>query len=163
MRGRLRLPVCALALVLTAPAARAECPDPALPVPAAEAVTGTELWTPRSYEVAAGGAHPVPCEGWASAADILPDGVAPRWPTIAIALTRMDPHLLEVRVAGRCGPILIGQAPSGAWFAGARDDEEPTLETALLFAPGNGLLKLWIGAREVEGCAATVWLETFDH
>ena len=137
------------------------CPDPAVPAPTI-AATGPELLAPRSWPITAGGPDGAPCPLWVETILGVPDEGArlPRAPSLQVRLTGMGPHILMVRAQAPCDPVLIARTGDGVWYFGEAGDAGPQ---ATLWGAADGILQVWVGAREERGCGGTVTLETFDR
>lgn len=72
----------------------------------------------------------------------------------------MAPHILTVRAAAGCRPVLAVRSGDGLWFFG--ETKNGKQEVTLWGAP-DGPLQVWIGAATPEGCEGEIELETYDR
>lgn len=129
-------------------------------------VSGADLLAPNRYLVAAGGDVSLPCE---DPPVEMPRGlqahVSPG-PDAVFELDGMAGHILAVRAFAGCSVRLIVNTGQGAWVMGealpdpAGSDHG---EELYLWGTGDGLLRVWLGAEDREGCPAEVELETYDQ
>jgi len=154
---RYALPFC-----LLAGTAAAQCPDPNLSAETFSA-TGPDLIAPKTWEVAATGALPVPCADWEDTGIVHGDlyGFLPQAPTAVFELVDMGPHILMVMAEASCDPVLAVRSADGLWhFGEVRNDRQ---EVTIWGAPSEGALQVWVGSATEVGCNGTVILETFDR
>lgn len=157
----------AAAIALLLPGASFACLVPqgqSGPIPA----VGIDLHVPMRVLVSAGGEHVLPCEGSTAAeSGVTEDRIhLTRGPTASFDLSGMAPHILAVRAFSDCPIRLIVAASSGSWHFG-RDPRQPAAEghgqELYVWAPGDGVLRVWVGTVSPDTCPGEVELETYDH
>jgi hypothetical protein len=137
-------------------------PSPALACPSAgvaavetHALTGRSLWSPKRFDVRAGGEHAlIFCDG-------LGWGHVRLAPDFMFDLTRMGRYRrLHLRSNAPCDTVLLLRDPLGRWFF---DDDSGVGQTASLSLgkPVDGAYLVWVGSYQPEGCLAQLTLETF--
>lgn len=142
-------------------AAAAECPDP-FALAAQSSATGPDLIVPQRWDVRAGGDLAIPCEGWREAGVILngAEGFLPAAPTRLFDLSGLGPHILVVRAYAVCDPVLAVQGGDGLWYLG---EENGSAREVTLWGASDGILKVWVGSGDTNGCDAQIELETYDR
>lgn len=155
-----------LALTLLAPGWASACLAPGDEGGALSA-TGRELYVPVRLLVSAGGETRLPC------VDTAPPGAAEveTWftgpdPTAAFELQAMGPHFIAVRGFSECPVRMFVQSATGQWTVG-RAPQVP-VETGygqevIVWAPGDGLLRVWLGTETGASCPAEIEIESYDH
>jgi hypothetical protein len=140
------------------PAPAAGCPDPNLQGPAIT-TTGSELWSPDTYQTSAAGGAMVGSCG-------LPgSGFAAAQPNFTLYLSGMETYgRLEIEVqSGNCDTTLLVRDAFGQWHFD--DDSGGNLMPALNLANTaalNGRVDVWVGTYGNETCPATVEFETWN-
>lgn len=137
------------------------CPDPTLqgmPVTA----TGPALYTPMTYQVAAGGAQDVGLCGL----PIYASGFVAAQPNLSFFLSEMQDYArLEIQVQSTCDSVLLVRAPDGSWYFD--DDSNGNLDPMLDIygrAMLNGRLDVWVGTFGGDpNCQASVEMETWSN
>lgn len=140
------------------PAPGGGCPDPNLQGPPIT-TTGSELWSPDSYQTSATGGAMVDSCGLPGA------GFAGAQPNFTLYLSGMEAYgRLEIEVnSGNCDTTLLVRDAFGQWHF--NDDSGESLMPALNLtnmAALNGRVDVWVGTYGNETCPATVEFETWN-
>jgi len=142
------------ALAAAAFASGAEaCPD-YTQFGASFAVSGSDLYSPNSFTVTAGGANRLADCGWVEA------GYFTSAPDFTFDLSQMQGYRLEIRVVSACDAALVVNSPDGTWYYD--DDRNGNLDPAVILnSVSSGDLDVWVGTYDGQYCPATLTLETF--
>lgn len=137
------------------------CPNPALqgmPV----TTTGAALFTPTTYDVAAGGVQDVSLCGL----PVYAAGFFSAQPNLTFTLSGMQDYArLEIQAQSNCDSVMLVRTTDGSWYF---DDDgngnlDPRLEltnTAML----NGRLDIWMGSFGGSApCQASIEMETWNN
>lgn len=150
----------AAAALLLAPVAANACPDWVSHDGARHSFTGKELYSPRTFEVVAGGAHHLPDCGIHTSGSQRAVGYAAMAPDFTIAIEALDGYALEFRVVSACdATLLINTAAQNYYFD---DDSNGNLDPKIrLTQPSSGIYDIWIGTIGPDTCNARLTVETF--
>lgn len=157
----LRSFISAVSVIFVFATAAAACPNINVAAQASYNVTGQQLYTPRGFDVVAGGNNLI----W-NCPQIRPGtdqgaGYFPTAPDFSFGLSNMGAYKLDVRVVSECDAALLINTASGSWFYD--DDDNGNLDPRItLTRPANGRIDIWIGTYDGEFCNAQLQLETFD-
>lgn len=149
----------ALALLLQPVAAKA-CPDWRNYDGTRYSFTGKDLYSPRSFDVVAGGAHYLPNCGIRTSGSQNAIGYAAMAPDFTFEVSGLDGYELEFRVVSACdATLLINTAAQNYYFD---DDSNGNLDPKIrLSQPSTGIYDVWIGTIGSNTCNARLTIETF--
>jgi hypothetical protein len=123
--------------------------------------TGADLYTPRSFNVVAGGSNTI------SGCRIRPqtdqgDGWVASSPDFTFDLSGMDRYRLVVSAVSKCDTVLLINTGKANWYFD--DDDGGNMDPQIsLTRPSNGWLDVWVGTYDAPNCDAVLTLETFDR
>jgi len=159
MLGRFFITIAAIFALATGAYA---CPDFNAAPQASYQATGKQLYTPRGFDVVAGGSNYIwDCSNVRPGTD-TGAGYFPTAPDFSFNLSDMTSYLLEVRVVSECDAALLINTASANWYYD--DDDNGNLDPKItLTRPINGRIDIWIGTYDGDFCNAELQLETFDR
>lgn len=125
-------------------------------------LTGDQLWSPKMYNVRAGGSINIrDCPNVRPRTDQGRGFVVTR-PDFTFNLSRMERYSLVVSVVSECDSVLLLNTGSASWYYD--DDDNGNLDAkVILNSPSNGWLDVWIGTYNGDYCDAMLKLETFNR
>ncbi len=138
------------------------CPDYNMSPAESYRATGQQLYTPRTFNVVAGGDNYI----W-NCSHIRPGtdtgaGYFPSAPDFSFSLSGMDRYRLEISVVSECDAALLINTASANWYYD--DDDNGNLDPRIVLTrPINGRIDIWIGTYDGEYCNARLQMETFDR
>lgn len=148
---------CFLIITLFAPSIAFACPDTSLYGEQYD-FTGRDLYTPRYFDVIAGGENSMARCG-RSMGMSGKTGFFTTPPDFTVYITNIRKYSLELAVESECDSALLVNSPDGIWFYD--DDSNGALDPFLsLTTVPDGWLDIWIGTYDGEYCNATLRLET---
>jgi hypothetical protein len=138
------------------------CPDYNAAPQASYQATGQQLYTPRAFDVVAGGSNYIwDCPNVRPGSDTGAE-YFPTAPDFSFQLSNMNPYRLELRVVSECDAALLINTASANWYYDDDDNGNPDPKITLT-RPANGRVDIWIGTYDGEFCNARLELETFDR
>jgi len=122
--------------------------------------TGSDLWSPQSFSVTAGGTNMLTACHNVRPVSQTGEGYFTSAPDFTFDLRQMQGYRLEVRVVSDCDAALLVNSANGTWLYD--DDNNGNLDPRIVLSrPGNGFLDIWVGTYDGAYCDATLTLETF--
>ncbi|MEO1639764.1 MAG: hypothetical protein AAFU41_11020 [Pseudomonadota bacterium] len=158
----LRVFLLTIVSVLGLTIAAQACPDFNLAPQAAYQATGKQLYSPRGFDVIAGGNNYVwDCRNVQPGTD-TGAGYFPSAPDFSFSLSGMGAYQLVVSVVSECDAALLINTASANWYYD--DDDNGNLDPRIVLTrPADGRIDVWIGTYDGEYCNAQLQLETFDR
>lgn len=148
----------AMALTLAAGVAQA-CPQISMSGATINA-SATYLYTPRGYDVIAGGSSDVSRCGIRTGTGEFPVGWVAQAPDFELYYQKNASYALEFRVISNCDSVLLINTGGGNWYFD--DDDNGNGDAKIrLTNPSAGLYDIWIGTYGPQTCSAQLQLETF--
>lgn len=138
------------------------CPNFDLSPAASYSATGQQLYSPRAFEVVAGGENYVwDCRNVRPGTD-TGAGYFTSAPDFSFGLSGMRPYQLVVSVVSECDSALLINTASANWYYD--DDDNGNLDPKIVLTrPADGRIDVWVGTYDGEYCDAQLQLETFDR
>jgi hypothetical protein len=144
-------------ITLCTPSITFACPDQSLYGEQYQ-YTGRDLYTPRYFDVVAGGENSMRRCG-RNMGISGETGFFTTQPDFTFNITNVRKYSLEIAVVSDCDSALLVNTPDGMWFYD--DDSNGALDPFLnLTTVPDGWLDIWIGTYDGEYCNATLRLET---
>ena len=136
------------------------CPDFNASPQASYNASGKELYTPRGFDVVAGGGNYIwDCPNVRPGTD-TGAGFFPTSPDFSFSLSNMAAYKLEVRVTSECDAALLINTASANWYYD--DDDNGNLDPKItLTRPVDGYLDIWVVTYDGQYCDAVLRMETF--
>jgi hypothetical protein len=125
-------------------------------------LTGTDLYTPRSFKVVAGGSNALSgCPNVRPQTESGP-GYVTSTPDFTFSLSGLDPYRLDISVRSACDAMLLVNTGRANWYYD--DDDNGNLDPKIVLTrPSSGWLDIWVGTYDGEACDAVLTLETFNR
>ncbi|WP_400087813.1 hypothetical protein [Yoonia sp. R78084] len=157
-----KLTVLSVCAIVGMAGSAAACPNFNVAPQASYQATGQQLYTPRSFDVVAGGDNYIwDCPNVRPGTD-TGAGYFPTAPDFSFQLSNMNPYRLELRVVSECDAALLINTASANWYYD--DDDNGNLDPKItLTRPADGRVDIWIGTYDGAYCNARLELETFDR
>ncbi|MCF2903519.1 hypothetical protein L0666_00830 [Octadecabacter sp. CECT 8868] len=119
--------------------------------------TGGQLFSPRQFNVVAGGDNNLQRCGFASGVD----GFVITEPDFSFDLSGMNGYRIVIDVKSNCDSVLLANTADTQWYYD--DDSNGNADPRLdIGNPGNGVLDVWVGTFDGQTCNAVLTLETFN-
>ncbi|WP_316014716.1 hypothetical protein [Roseobacter sp. HKCCA0434] len=151
--------LAAAAFLLSAGAAHA-CPNWQLDSPADISGTASYFYSPRTYNVLAGGDRNLNACGIRNRTDGVPTGFVAATPDFELYFQKDRNYALEFRTIGNCDTVLLINTGGGNWYYDD-DDNGGGGAKIRLTNPSAGVYDIWIGTYGSQLCDAQLQIETF--
>lgn len=117
--------------------------------------TGSDLWSPNSYSVTAGGDQYLRNCGFNHTGYVISS------PDFEFRIDGLESYSrLNVRAVGSCDTVLLMNDSTGGWWFD--DDSLGNLNPSIdVYNPVSGTWDIWVGTYGPNLCSATLTLETF--
>lgn len=138
------------------------CPDYNLAPAEAYRASGTQLYSPQTFSVIAGGENYIwNCRNVRPGTD-TGAGYFPSSPDFSFELSKMSRYQLVISLVSECDAALLINTASANWYYD--DDDNGNLDPRIVLTrPIDGRIDIWVGTYDGEYCNARLQLETFDR
>lgn len=135
------------------------CPDYTISGETYQA-SGSEFYTPRTFEVIAGGdTRLTACPHIDPLTDVGSGYVMTR-PDFTFSLSGMSAYTLEISVVSKCDSMLLVNTGRANWYYD--DDDNGNYDPKIVLTrPSDGWLDIWVGTYDGQYCNAILRMETF--
>ncbi|AGI68398.1 putative Y2126 family protein [Octadecabacter antarcticus 307] len=146
----------AIAVTFSFAGAAQACPDYTIWGTNSYNSSGDQLYSPRSFNITAGGENYLPNCGFSS----NETGYFTTTPDFSFDLGNMNGYQLVISVVSNCDAALLVNSADTQWFYDddSNGQSDPRLDLINL---GSGVLDVWVGTYNGAYCDATLTLETF--
>ena len=122
--------------------------------------SGSYFYTPRHYNIVAGGDYSLSkCSHIRPATDVGP-GFFPDRPDFRFNVSGMAAYELHIRVVSECDAALLINTASATWYYD--DDDNGNLDPRIILTnPQDGPIDIWVGTYDGAYCNARLEIETF--
>lgn len=122
--------------------------------------SGKELYTPKRFELVAGGGSELRSCHNVEPASARGRGWVTTRPDFTFYLSSLSGYDLDIRVTSECDAVLLVNSAAANWYYD--DDGNGNLDPQVrLSNPSSGWYDVWVGTFDGRYCDATLTLETY--